>query len=80
MSSASQSVAGSDCIEKAQLLRDYEAAASGYARTVTILSAYMPMVGGVEYRAIVDRSEAAREKTEAAREAFEAHIREHGCL
>jgi hypothetical protein len=75
---ASTSMPGA-CAEKERLLREYQTAAEDYSRAVRALSERSGVMSKASYIEIRDYSEAARAKAEAARNAMDRHVAEHGC-
>lgn len=67
------------CLEKANLLNDYDTAAAEFSRTVRVLNQKMGVMSKEEYVRILRFSEQARIRSEQARLALERHVAEHGC-
>ena len=67
------------CSEKERLVDDYGAAVNEYGRTVNMLKHKMGVLLKDEYGEIRNFVEVARIRCEAAHQALEQHVREHGC-
>jgi len=67
------------CSEKERLVDDYGAAVSEYGRTVNMLKYKMGVLLKDQYGEIRNFIEVARIRCEAAHQALEQHVREHGC-
>ena len=71
--------AETECFEKKRLLAAYRAAASDYSRVVMLLSEKSGVMLKDDYIQIRDYSEKARHIAEAARRAFDEHVKAHAC-
>jgi len=67
------------CSEKERLVDDYGAAVNEYGRTVNMLKHRMGVLLKDEYGEIRNFVEVSRTRCEAAHQALEEHVREHGC-
>lgn len=67
------------CPEKTRLLYRYNSLLAEYSRTVTFLYSRIGVLRKDAYREISEFTEAARVRSEEAREALDSHVREHGC-
>ena len=67
------------CPEKLRLMEEYQAATAEFSRTLKVLNQKIGVLSGQEYEKIRKFTEQARKRSEAARQALDRHIREHGC-
>ena len=65
--------------EKERLVDDYGTAVNEYGRTVNTLKHRQGILPKAEYDQIRNFIEVARIRCEAAYQALEQHVREHGC-
>ena len=67
------------CAEKQRLVELYETATNEFSRTVGVLSTRIGVLSRVEYAAVLDASERARQASDKARDDLARHVDEHGC-
>jgi len=67
------------CEVKDRLLREYTTATADYSRAVQVLQRRLGVLSKTEYERLREFSETARTKSESARLALDAHVRNHGC-
>lgn len=79
MASAAPIPVTQTCPEKQRLLDACQVAAADYSTPVRMLAERVGVLSRADYVRIRDYSERARFKAEAARNAMDRHIAEHGC-
>ena len=69
----------SPCVEKAELLYEYDHAAAELARSAAVLARRLQVLTKQEYESIWSFTQAARLRVDEARVALGQHCAEHGC-